>query len=247
MVHTIHQLTFFLHVIVGSVALIAFWIPMVAKKGNQTHRSYGKVFSNCMYAVSISGVIMTLLVLSDPIGVREPQRNLTIEAASNLAYQNRIFAGFLFMLSILVFSNVRHALLVLNAKANRALIRQPAHISLIVFLALCGIVTAFIGFNENILLFNIFAILSIVNAAGMFYYIYKPNLKPREWIIAHLGSIIGAGIGAYTAFFAFGGSRLFATFFQGSLQVIPWILPGIIGTIGSIYLSKKYRKQYRVA
>lgn len=245
--HTIHQISFFLHVVTGGLALLIFWVPMLSKKGNRTHRNYGEIFVYGMYAVSISGFIMTLLVLADPIGIRKPERNLTFEEANDLAYQYRIFAGFLFMLSLLVFSNIRQSILVLNAKAERQILRSTQHIALLCFLGCSGIVVAVIGFAQNILLFKIFSILSIVSSIGMLHYIFKPNLKPREWIIAHLGNIIGAGIAAYTAFFAFGGSRLFAAFLSGNLQVIPWVLPGIIGTIASIHLTKKYRKKFSVA
>ena len=97
-----------------------------------------------------------------------------------------------------------------------------------------------------LLLFKIFAALSVSLSFSMMKYVFKPVLKQREWIIEHLGSILGAGIGAYTAFFAFGGSRLFATLLTGNLQVLPWVLPSVIGISASIYFSKKYRKQFRV-
>ena len=151
------------------------------------------------------------------------------------------------MLSILVFCNVRQSILVLRAKADRRLLKQPLHLGLVGFLGMTGAVVGWIAFNQDILLLRIFSILSIVSSAGMLYYIFKPQIKKREWILAHLGNIIGAGIGAYTAFFAFGGSRLFASLLTGDLMVLPWILPGIIGTFGSMYLSKKYRRQFSIS
>ena len=243
----IHQFAFYLHIIAGSLAMIVFWLPMLAKKGSANHVKYGHYFVNGMYAVSISGFIMTVLVLIDPIGVRAPDRNLSIEAATNLAYQSRLFAGFLLMLSILVFNSVRHSVLVLRAKADRELLRTPLHIGLFLVLGLVGLIMGYIGTVQGVVLFQIFAGLCIVNAIGTIRYIFKAEVKKREWIIAHLGSILGAGIGAYTAFFVFGGSRLFSHFVSSNGQVFLWVFPGIVGTIGSIYLTKKYRRQYRVA
>ncbi|TQV89251.1 hypothetical protein [Aliikangiella coralliicola] len=243
----IHQIAFYIHVIAGSIALVVFWLPIFAKKGDKKHRRFGQLFVNGMYAVSISGVLMTLFVLVDPIGVRAPERNLDIEQAYNLAYQNRVFAGFLLMLSILVFSNVKQSVLVLKVKAQRELLKTRFHIGTIIFLGMVGLVVGWIGFSEQLLLLQIFSVLSVLNSIGMLHYIYKSNLKQREWIIAHLGNILGAGIGAYTAFFAFGGSRLFSEILTGNLQVIPWIAPGVIGVVSSIYLTKKYQQQFRVA
>ena len=247
MLQYIHHTFFYAHIIAGSIAMIVFWLPMIAKKGDKNHKKYGKIFVQGMYFVSVSGFLMTSLVLIDPIGVRVPERNLGMEEAYNLAYQNRVFAAFLFMLSILVFSSVRQSIMVLRAKANRELLRTPLHTGMFVFMGLVGLIVALIGFKEEILLLQIFSALVVFSSVTGLHYNYKKTVKQREWLIAHLGNIMGAGIGAYTAFFAFGGSRLFSEFLTGSLQVIPWVIPGVIGSIAISTLSKKYREQYRVA
>jgi hypothetical protein len=246
MSHNVHQIAFFIHVIIGSIALIVFWLPLFAKKGSSKHRLFGNLFVKGMYTVSISGLIMSTLVLIDPIAVRLPEAIMSTEKTNSFILQNRIFAGFLLMLSVLVFSNVRQSIVVLEAKADRSRLKTKFHLSLLVILGLLGITMAVVGFIFEILLFKIFAGLCIANSLAMLYYIFKPSIKKREWIIVHLGNILGAGIGAYTAFFAFGGNRLFADILTGSLMVLPWVLPSIIGVTASIYLTKKYSQQYRV-
>lgn len=247
MLHSVHQMFFAVHVLAGSAALFLFWIPMFAKKGSANHVKFGRYFANGMYAVAISGFIMTILVLVDPIGVREPARDLSVEIANQVATQNRMFATFLFMLSVLVFNSVYHSIEVLKAKTDRQKLKTPFHIGIYVFLLVTGIVVGWIGLTITYPLFMIFAGLSIANSIGTLRYIFKAEIKKREWIIAHMGAILGAGIGAYTAFFVFGGSRLFTMFLNSNGQVFLWVLPGVIGTIASIFLAKKYRKQYRVA
>lgn len=247
MAHLIHQLAFYSHVTIGAVALIIFWLPMIAKKGSKNHIFYGKLFVNGMYAVSISGFIMSTLVLIDPIAVRLPTTLMDADKTASFIVRNRIFSGFLLMLSVLVFCNVRQAILVLKAKADRSVLKTPFHIGLLILLGVLGFVMGVVGVEHSILLFEIFAGLCIFNSIGMLYYIYKPAIKQREWLIVHLGNILGTGIAAYTAFFAFGGNRLFSAFLSGNLMVVPWILPGIIGTIASIYLTKKFRQRYKVA
>jgi hypothetical protein len=247
MYHLIHQATFYIHILVGSASLIIFWLPLFATKGSQRHRQLGHVFTNCMYVVTVTGIVMSSLVLLDPIAVRLPDGSLTGAALEKMQYRNRIFAMFLMMLSVLVLANVRQAVLVLQAKADRDLLRTRSHLSLVVLLGVFGVLVAIYGVNENILLFQIFAAVSIFNSVGMLHYIFKSTLKNREWLIAHLGNIIGAGIGSYTAFFAFGGRKIFAELLTGNWQVVPWILPAIIGVSATIYLDRKYRRQYRVA
>ncbi len=36
------------HIVTGSVGLVAFWVPVLAKKGGAAHRAWGKVFTASM-------------------------------------------------------------------------------------------------------------------------------------------------------------------------------------------------------
>ncbi len=247
MLSIIHQTAFITHIVVGGFALILFWLPILAKKGSQQHKKYGQYFVNGMYAISISGFIMTILVLSDPIGVREPLRNLTVEAANSLARENRLFATFLFMLSLLVFNCVYHSVAVLKAKQNRAQLKNATHVGLNVFLILASIIVGIIGIQINFALFMVFSGLCLFNAIGCLKYIFKANIKQREWIIEHMSGIFGAGIGAYTAFFVFGGSRIFTMLLDANSQIILWVLPGVVGLVASAIWSKKFTKQFKIA
>jgi uncharacterized membrane protein len=246
MLSSVHQFLFYLHVACGSVGLVVFWLPMLSKKGNGFHKQYGKIFAYGMFAVSISGILMSMMLLIDPIGVRVPDRNLPMGEAFSLAGQNRELGTFLLMLSLLVFTNIKHSLLVLSAKDDRSVLRKTSHMLSIAVLFVAGLIVGYFAITDGNILFMVFAILSVVSSIGLTRYIFKPTLKKREWLIEHLGNIIGSGIGAYTAFFAFGGRRFFEDIFTGQMELIPWILPGIIGGIASYYLSKKYQLKYRV-
>lgn len=247
MLYFMHQLALYAHIIVGSLCLIIFWLPLIQKKGSKSHRFYGGLFITGMYVVSISGIIMTILVLSDPLEVRAIEQEFSAEHVQKLISQSRMTAGFLLMLSVLVFTNVRQSILVLKAKDNRNLLKSWDNLLVIATLGILGLVMGWIGIQQDVMLFKIFAALCVFISISSFHYIFKKNLKTREWILAHLGNIIGAGIGTYTAFFAFGGRRLFAEILTGNMQIIPWILPGVIGITASIILTRKYEKQYRVS
>jgi hypothetical protein len=59
----------------------------------------------------------------------------------------------------------------------------------------------------------------------------------------HIQGTIISGIAAYTAFFAFGGSRLLIEVLQmhHRWMVIPWIVPTLLGITYSRYMKKKYK------
>jgi len=246
MLHYIHQFLLYFHITLGAVGLVVFWLPTLSKKGSPFHKRVGKIFVLTMFAISISGIIMSILVLVDPIGVRVPERNLTLAQSFSLKQQSRETAVFLLMLSMLVFVNVKQSILVLKVKADRDLLKIPSTLIPIGILLVTGIAVGIVAIIIVQPLFIVFSIISIVVSYGSLKYIFKKEIKQREWIIEHMGNILGTGIAAYTAFFAFGGRRLFSEILSGDMQLIPWILPSVIGVSATIYFSKKYRKKYRV-
>ena len=246
MIHYIHQFLLYFHITLGAAGLVIFWLPTLSKKGTQFHKRIGKIFVWTMFAISISGIIMCVFVLLDPIGVRAPERNLTFNQSISLKQQSREAAVFLLMLSMLVFVNVKQSVLVLKVKADRDLLKTSSTLIPIGILLITGIIVGIVGIIIIQPLFIVFSLLSITVSYGSLKYIFKKELKEREWVIEHMGNILGTGIGAYTAFFAFGGRRFFSEIFGNSLQIIPWILPSIIGVLATFYFSKKYKKKYRV-
>jgi len=242
MTHYIHQLAFYIHIITGSVALIIFWLPMIAKKGSAKHKQYGRYFVKAMLAISISGFVMTTLVLIDPIAVRQPADTLNQAQLAKFALNNRLFAGFLFMLSLLVFNTTRYAIAVLDAKEQRQLLRRSKFVIPFVLQLICGAIMFMVGSHYEQVLFQVFAVLCVVNSIGSLKYIFTSEVPKRSWLIEHLGAIFGSGIAAYTAFFVFGGSRLFEVFISQQGQLVLWVLPGVLGTIASIIYKKRYRQ-----
>lgn len=239
---TLHNLLLYLHVFCGSVALLVFWLPVLATKGSALHRRSGTWFANGMYAVSISALAMSSLVLLDPIGVRHPAGpppDLDLGAA---AASYRASATFLLMLAVLVFTSVRHSLLALRAKAARTTLRRPGHVALLVVLGVLGLGVVALGARYGHVLLLIFGTLSMVSSIGMLRYTLRAEVGPRGWLIEHLSGMVGAGIGAYTAFFAFGGSRFLSGLLPGQWQVLPWVLPAVIGTLAIRLLSRRYRR-----
>jgi len=95
------------------------------------------------------------------------------------------------------------------------------------------------GITYGITLTCIFAPIALLNAIGIVRYVYQKNIVAGSWVTEHIGHIIGSGIGAYTAFFAFGGRALFEG--SPSLQLVSWVLPALIGVPFSIWLSCKYK------
>ena len=51
--NTFHNALLTIHIVVGTVAIFAFWLPVLARKGSPLHVQAGRVYVWAMYAVSV--------------------------------------------------------------------------------------------------------------------------------------------------------------------------------------------------
>ncbi len=245
-----HQFALYIHIAVGSCALLVFWIPVFTRKGNLDHKRFGKLFGYAMYAVSFSGILMASLDLLYPLTMHAQAAKLNVEQTVIVVSQIRSSALFLLSLSILVLHSTRQGWLAIRHQADRQALRSAAHTVLCVSLAVVGLVLFIAGFVRGSVLFCVFGMFEVVSGVNALRYNFKRELKPKEWWVAHLGGFIGSGIGAYTAFFVFGGRRLFAALFDSAfsdVSIVLWVAPGVIGGLSIAYLSRSYRKRFEVA
>lgn len=247
MYESIHKLALILHIFIGGAGLIVFWLPIMSKKGSAFHIRSGRWFAIGMTIVAYSGMLMSTLVFIDPLAVRDPNNEMTLAEANRVVTVGRSSSAFLFMLSTLVLCTTRQGILSLQAKADKSILKTPVHLGCIALLLCSGVAVGLMSFDRNSMLYPIFSVLSIVISLEMLRYIFKKETKKREWIIEHLGNIIGSGIAAYTAFFVFGGSSILHQFVPANMQIMFWVMPGVVGTILTKIYATKYRKIYKVA
>ena len=247
MYELIHKTALFIHIAIGSMALFIFWLPIIEKKGSPKHKRAGNWFVWGMTAVAISGIIMSSLVFIDPLAIRDPSGTLTTQESLRVVASGRAASPFLFMLSFFVLCATRHSVLVLKAKMEKSRLKTPSHLASIVTLILSGIYVGSMGLEKGNMLFNVFSVLTVLSGMSMLHYIFKAKTKPSEWIIEHIGSILGAGIAAYTAFFVFGGQTVLNDFVPSDMQILFWIMPGVIGGALTRMYTVKYRQRYNIA
>lgn len=243
----VHQSAFYLHVTFGACALLLFWVPVFTRKGNVDHKRFGRIFTSAMYVVSVSGATMATLDLISPLAMHAASVNPADPTAPVAASQIRASAMFLLSLSVLVFTSTRQGWLAIVHKADRQPLRHPLQLGLCVLLILVGVGLLVTGIVFDSILFMVFAVLEIASGLGRLRYNLKAELDTREWWIEHLNGLIGSGIGAYTAFFVFGGSRLLSGLLGNAFDdasVFLWIAPGVIGSIAITVLSRKYRARF---
>lgn len=241
--NSLHTVLVNTHIAIGALALVLFWVPIVARKGSPLHVRSGKLYATAMYIVTATAFVASIMVLIDPIGIRRPGLELDGEEAAELANVFRMFSLFLLMLSVLVFTSLRHGIRALRTRKTPDALKAPLHRAQILALGVLGTAVISIGLVEMQWLLIIFGGLSISGAIGMFRETLIASPSRRDALVAHLGGLIGSGIGAYTAFFAFGGSRFLRELLPGQWQVLAWIIAPVAGTIAISRLSRRYRER----
>ncbi|MEO0972761.1 MAG: hypothetical protein AAFX85_06670 [Pseudomonadota bacterium] len=242
--HDIHAGVVNVHVMAGAVALAVFWVAMWARKGAARHRSGGRWFERAMYVVSATSLVASVMVLLAPLEVRDPTGAVAeqgADAVQALVARARRGALFLLTLSLLVLASVRHGVMALRLIHVPRILTRPEHIALLVLLTLVGAVSAVVGFRSGTVLLIVFGVLSSINGAKMLVDAFgQPN--PAERIVLHLQGMLGAAIGAYTAFFVFGGDRFLSSWLTGYWALVPWLAPAVLGTVAISAYSRRYRR-----
>lgn len=246
-----YQALLLIHITIGFLSLVLFWIPIIAKKGSALHIRAGHWYAKAMYAVGYSALVLALMLMIDPISFKFPNHELDALSKAKLITQMRSGDLFLLAISILVLVGVRHGLQSVRAKGNQALMRRPDSLAINIALLAVGVCLAIfaVGGSPMSVLYYIFASLCLITAINNLRFCLKHKVTRGEQLIAHISGIVGAGIGSHTAFFVFGANRLLAELLTGYIAIIPWVLPGVIGTFIIFQQSRKYRprKEAKIA
>lgn len=236
---TLHSLLLKLHIVLGVIALLLFWLPMLSRKGSTLHRRSGRYYAHLMKAVALSGLVMTSMVWFDPVGIKGadlmvdgqiPQRKLEFFMLINL---------FLFLLSLLTWVTIRHATGSLFCKQNREPLKHWSYQAPVWLLVVVALYAAWQGFVFNMPLVMVFAGISLVTSFSILTYLHTKTVTANRWLIEHASAMIGSGIAAYTAFFAFGGRALFADLLTGHWIMLPWLIPSLIGVPATIWFKRR--------
>ena len=233
-----YQSLIWLHVAVGALTLVLFWLPLCVPRGSEKHKQVGHWYVYAMYFICGSGALMASMVLISPQYFKPElfSRATDIAAVESAV---RTFWFFLLFLCVLIFCNLRQALFAFGEKPGKRHALPWKACVLPATLLLFSVALAFIALSASHILFGIFAALGATTSIAMLRYLRQPEVTKKQQIVEHIGNICGSGIGLYTAFFAFGGRTLFEAL--GQWQLMFWLLPGVVGTLLIHYAVKPYK------
>lgn len=211
--------TFFLylHIAAGFTALLIGLIAMFAPKGGKLHNRSGLIYFWAMVIVAITSTIISLR--SSPI-------NLFLLVTG-------IFSFYL------IFTGYRST--IVKNKTPQFVDKFATIVMLCTALVMLSL-GAYDWLNGNgrlMIILGIFgSIGGILAIADIF--VYRNGLDhPREWLLRHLGRMLGAYIATFTAFAVTNLTTWMA-------PILLWTLPPIIGGSSIFFVTGYYRKVYNI-
>jgi hypothetical protein len=207
------------HITTGAVGLVLFWVPVIGRKGGETHRRLGRVFVWCLIATGISATGMSLCTITDPIGTH-PQLSLEPDLVRGL------FGWMMLYLSVLTISLAWHGLVTIRRKAEHPAHRAWFSVGLQCAAILVALNCALQGWLIGQPLMMGIAIVGVASGVTNLAFIFKAKPSRMAYLKEHVKALVGAGISVYTAFMTFGLARLFPSHaFNPTL----WAVPIVVG------------------
>jgi hypothetical protein len=217
------------HVAAGGLALLLFWIPVIAPKGGRTHVRAGWFYVACMSVVVVTALALSALAFAVPLAIRRIPQPLSPAALSDFVRGQRIFATFLAYLAALTLSAGWQGIWAVETKREPKEMRTPFSLALNVVVLLGGLTVLVLGIRYRSGPLIALSPVGPFIAVGNLRYLLRGSQSRMHWWYEHLSSMIATGIAGYTAFLVFGGARLLPSVARSQLHTIFWVFPALIG------------------
>lgn len=190
-----------LHVIAGTVGLVAFWGPIATRKGSQPHRKWGKASCYGFVGAGALAIAMALLSLYGP--------EERIPSVTNRELFAGLFGWMMLYLGLLTLGFADYGLAVVRHRRDRKALRAPRYQIVIVAVVLSALWCGWFGFEVGHPLMPLVAGVGLVAMALQQVFVWRNgDVHPRSYVGEHFRALIGMGISAYTAFLSVGLIRL---------------------------------------
>lgn len=215
------------HILTGSIGAIAFWVPVIGRKGGERHRRWGKVAVFALLTTGCLAVMMSLITLCAPMEAH-PHLAGKFEAP----FVRGIFGWMMLHVGILTINLSWYGWLCVRNRRAVAANRAPLNLALQYLVMAAAVNCAWQGWRIDQPLMMGIAVVGVATGLTNLVFLHELTPGPVEWLKEHIKALVGAGISVYTAFMAFGSVRIFP---QMALHPVMWAIPLVIGLAILIY------------
>lgn len=229
------------HILVGAIGLLLFWIPVFTAKGGWLHRAAGRWFVRSVYVVAASGLVSSVWAIAAPANFKG-----AATLPENVADELRFYFSILGMLSVLALQGAVLGTRVLRVKdrpvplGNLSLrfVLSAQLLGSILLASYAAVSFWTSGFQARYYVPLVIALVSFIDYFEQRKFVTHSQPR-RAWFYKHLECMIGCGIAFYTAASVTIFGRVLQLNLSGPLALVPWLLPTAIG-LPAIYLTKRH-------
>ncbi len=216
--YQIFQVLVAAHIMVGSIGLVSFWIPVVARKGGAAHVSWGQAFGTSMLITGALAIAISTVTLIAPLETHPHIPDIVIVRG--------IFGWMMQYLGVLTINLAWYGLSCVRNRRDHQANLEWRNLGLQGLVLVEAAHCAWHGWVIGQPLMLGISTIGFATGATNLWFLYGPRRRRNAWLYEHLKGLVGAGISVYTAFFAFGAVRLLP---ELALNPAFWSIPLTIG------------------
>lgn len=217
------------HIATGTAGLVTLWVPIVGRKGGETHKKWGTVFVWALLATGTIAVGISLCTLIAPLATH-PHNGPPF--TGNAPLIRGVFGWMMLYLATMTIALAWFGWQSIRFRTRHAAHRNAFEVTLqvLMFIAAANCMVQGYWLGQPLLM----GIAVVGLAAGILNlkFIFTESPPLNEWQIQHSRGVVGAGISVYTAFLAFGAVNLLPAY---ALNPALWALPTILGVSYLLY------------
>lgn len=234
-----------LHVVLGAIALVAFWIAMAARKGGRLHLRSGRTYVLSMSGGAALAVVLGALTVVDPHATHPPDPGWS---AADLARDEEILRSFipsigftgLIALALVHFGWRAPARARLRSRVARGF--DWAVPGALLALGLAGIPLGRLprfDFADGV------GVACIAVALPQLLSLARAR-RGRHWIVAHLAGLGGAALIGHVAFFVSVLPRIAPEIWSRdpAENPIPWLISPLLGSLLLVWGCLHWRRRF---
>lgn len=216
------------HIITGATGLIAFWGPIVTRKGAKRHRQWGRVACYGFLGAGVLAICMALLSLYGP--------EERIPSITDRTLFAGLFGWMMLYLGFLTIGFVDYGLAVVRHARDHTALRALRYQSVIAAVMISGAWCGWFGWQVGHPLMMIVAAIGLIAMVLQQRFIWSAAHPRTTYLGEHFRALIGMGISAYTAFLSVGLVRAFP---EQVFNPLIWAGPSTIGVGLILYFTVK--------
>jgi hypothetical protein len=251
-VETLHDWLRASHIYFGIAGLIAFWIPVLARKGSPLHVWGGYAFAACCTVVVGSALIACGWAITSPdtfapgiVGAPDYQATRGFI---------RFFFSILGWLALAVGVSLDLGLAIVRHRKQIGRLKRLRHRVGAMMLAMASVALLAYGlggimadalrseFRPGWLLALGLGTFGLTDLRRTWNFLTDPQREPMGWWYWHMECMLGCGVGFYTAFAVLGFGRLLRLSLDTPWMMVPWIAVPTLGT----WATHRWIKVHRV-